>query len=259
MPNRIIRESALTSATLYRLSGDAERLFWRMTLIADDYGRFEAEPQVLKAKCFPLWPDKKMSALRVATLYRELEEELVKTYIVGGKLFGFFVTWERHQNKRAKNPKYPEPLEDNLVRASASTCLQMQTYVPEKREARSETREARSEDAGNSVPPTGPLAWGSPEALIERYNSHTPDETPAVVTLSPERMKKAREYLVRFPKESFWLETFGQFHKSRFLRGLTPPRNGHKSFKPDFDWLLSKGKEDQVENCVKVHDGRYLD
>jgi uncharacterized phage protein (TIGR02220 family) len=144
MPNRIIRESALTSATLYRLSDGAERLFWRMTLVADDYGRFESDPQVLKARCFPLWPDKRMSAAGVSVLYGELEQaELVKTYVVSGKYYGFFVTWARHQQKRAKHPKYPEPLDENVVTASASTCAQMPAYVPEKREARSEKRDTR--------------------------------------------------------------------------------------------------------------------
>ena len=54
MPNRIIRESCTTSPTLDALSDGAERMFWRLTTIADDYGRFDADPRVLLAKCFPL-------------------------------------------------------------------------------------------------------------------------------------------------------------------------------------------------------------
>jgi hypothetical protein len=54
MSNRMIRESALTSPTLARLSHGAERTFWRLTVVADDFGRFNAEPSVVRARCFPL-------------------------------------------------------------------------------------------------------------------------------------------------------------------------------------------------------------
>lgn len=94
------------------------------------------------------------------------------------------------------------------------------------------------------------------DRLVDLYNELTPKETSAVVTRSPERMRKARQYLSRFPHEQFWRDTFAQFHRSDFLRGLKRPANGHDSFTADFDWLLSKGK-DGTENVVKVHDGRY--
>ena len=96
----------------------------------------------------------------------------------------------------------------------------------------------------------------SPHELIDLFNKLTPDETPAVVTRSPERLRKARQYLTKFPKRVFWEETFGMIHKSLFLRGLSAPRAGHEKFVADFDWLLSKGK-DGTENVVKVHDGKY--
>lgn len=114
MPNRMIRESARTSSTLYRLSDGAERFFWRLTTVADDFGRFEADPRILKAKCFPLWPDSRMSPQKVRTLYRELEHELVKTYVVEGKTFGFFVTWDRYQTRRASRSKFPSPTDANI-------------------------------------------------------------------------------------------------------------------------------------------------
>jgi hypothetical protein len=96
----------------------------------------------------------------------------------------------------------------------------------------------------------------TPTQLIDLFNKLTPTQTPAVLTRSPERLRKARASLQRFPSEEFWRETFAMFHRSEFLRGLTKPTNGHTSFVADFDWLLSRGK-DGTENVVKVHDGRY--
>ena len=70
MPSRIIRESALISRSLDQLSHGAERLFWRLTIVADDYGRFDASHQVIKARCFPL----KVDLLKTKEISEWLEE-----------------------------------------------------------------------------------------------------------------------------------------------------------------------------------------
>lgn len=91
------------------------------------------------------------------------------------------------------------------------------------------------------------------------YNAHSPDECPTVDTLSPQRRRKAREALRAFPDETWWREVCAHLHRSKFLRGLVPPREGRtRPFVADLDWLLSRGK-DGTENAVKVAEGRYVD
>lgn len=46
MPNRIIRDKCRTSISLDKLSFGAECMFWRLTTVADDYGRFEADARI---------------------------------------------------------------------------------------------------------------------------------------------------------------------------------------------------------------------
>lgn len=109
MPSRIIRESALTSRTLNQLSDAAERMFWRLTLVADDHGRFDADPSVLLAKCFPL----KVAAIRPVRI-EKLRAELVAAgaidlYEVDGRLLGHFPKWFDHQRSRPSKSKFPEP------------------------------------------------------------------------------------------------------------------------------------------------------
>lgn len=109
MPNRMIRESARTSPTLAKLSHGAERLFWRLTTLADDYGRFNAEPSVVRALCFPTMLERAhqrhvegwLTELRAATL--------IRCYRVGDKHVAAFVTWDQHQRIRAKESKFPDP------------------------------------------------------------------------------------------------------------------------------------------------------
>lgn len=102
-----------------------------------------------------------------------------------------------------------------------------------------------------------PKTWGTPEALVALYNAMAPDECPAVEKLSPARREKARKYLAMFPDQDFWEQAFREIGRSQFLRGLVK-REGHTKFVADFDWLLTRGK-DQTENVVKVWEGKYRD
>jgi hypothetical protein len=120
-----------------------------------------------------------------------------------------------------------------------------------------ESKEKESKSSPREIPKEG-VPWSSRFCLIQKYNRESPDNVPTVTSISKTRLLREQAFLRQFPDEAWWTQTFLQYHRSRFLSGKSPPGNGHGSFKPDFDWLLSKGK-DGVENCVKVHDGRYRD
>ena len=116
MPSRIIRESCRTSPNLDQLSDGAERMFWRLTTVCDDYGRFDADPRVLLALCFPLrsgsWKVEKITIWR-----KELvTHNLICLYEIGERTYGYFVTWRKWQRARQTKPKFPSPPE------SAATC-----------------------------------------------------------------------------------------------------------------------------------------
>jgi hypothetical protein len=146
--------------------------------------------------------------------------------------------------KRDRRPTVALPVNENASTEQSST----------EQSSTEQSRHLLDPDRSPTVADNG---WGRPEHLIELYNAASPSEAPAVKTLSPERLTKAKTYLAKFPERPWWEATFAQLHKSRFLRGLVK-RPGHESFVADFDWLLTKGK-DGTENCVKVHDGRYRD
>lgn len=120
MPDRLIRESALTSESLGQLSDFAERLFWRLTTAADDYGRFIANPAVVSGRCVPLVSGANLRRIKDALI--ELETaDTIRLYEADGKQFGYFPAWSKYQQTRAKKSKYPDPP------ASANKCLQVPT------------------------------------------------------------------------------------------------------------------------------------
>jgi len=120
MPDRFIRESALTSESLSRLSDFAERLFWRLTTIADDFGRFNANPAVVAGRTMPLVAA--ATSKKVEAALCELHaNKSIQLYEIDGAKFAFFPSWSKHQLTRAQKSKFPDPPE------SADICLQTKT------------------------------------------------------------------------------------------------------------------------------------
>lgn len=126
MPNRIIKESAFTSDKVAQLTDFEFRLWVGMITQADDAGRGDARPAILKGRIF---------ALRERTAVKDIESALlalaaagcVSLYKVSGKPYFQFPNWSAHQRIRDCKPKYPgieerddETICDNLPQSAAS-------------------------------------------------------------------------------------------------------------------------------------------
>jgi hypothetical protein len=122
MPNRVIKDRWLSSPTLDLVSADGERLFARLMLVADDFGRFEARPQQVLARCFP----NRVGSMLASDVDRWLHELVtavtpgeahgpIRLYRVGGRVYGCFLNWDSYQKRRAKHSKYPAPPGDGWV------------------------------------------------------------------------------------------------------------------------------------------------
>lgn len=108
MPNRIIKESICTSDTIDQLSWFEEVLFYRLIVNCDDYGRFDGRIPIIKNRLFPL--KEKVTAKSVADAINKLSTVgLVMPYECDGKPILQLVTWDKHQQIRAKKSKYPAP------------------------------------------------------------------------------------------------------------------------------------------------------
>ena len=118
MPNRYIRESAIESEAINSLSWEAEVFLRRLFNRVDDFGRYSASTQLLRAALFPLQLDR-VSEKKTETILSELEAVgLLATYQVDGKKYLQLAKWEQG---RAKTSKHPSP--------SSEVCKRLQTYV----------------------------------------------------------------------------------------------------------------------------------
>lgn len=114
MPNRILKESICSSEEIDSLSWFEEVLFYRLIVKCDDYGRYDGRLKFVKNSCFPLKDITEKDVEKA--LYKLSAVGLVRAYESQGRPYLQLVTWEQHQNIRAKKSKYP---------AFDETCIQM--------------------------------------------------------------------------------------------------------------------------------------
>lgn len=113
MPNRIIREAILSSEKMALLGWPEEVFYRRLMSIVDDFGRTEANPLLVRARCYPLQTD----AVRVTDISRWMAAcqtaGLILCYAVQGKQYLEVNNFGQQQRSVSK---YPAPT------SSDSTC-----------------------------------------------------------------------------------------------------------------------------------------
>ena len=121
MPNRIIKESLCDSEKIAALSDFEFRLWVGLITQADDAGRGDARPAIIKGRVFPF--RERLSIKDIDAALQVLAAKgCVSLYTVDGKPYFLFPGWVKHQRVRDCKPKYPEPLENYIPPQSAASC-----------------------------------------------------------------------------------------------------------------------------------------
>ena len=110
MPNRFIHEKLCVSQTIASLSAEEERFFYRLLVKCDDFGRFYAQPTLLRAACFPLLLESVSDADVEEWRDRLADVGLIEVYEAGGLSYLVVTTWDAYQRRRASVSKFPAPL-----------------------------------------------------------------------------------------------------------------------------------------------------
>lgn len=260
---RTLKPEALQHRKVGRLSDRAFRLWIACLTQADDHGRLLIDVEQLRVLTWGYHPGVRLPAVRGA-LAEIAGAGLIRLWDgPDGQRYACFPSWGDHQRVQHPSPSTlpePPPLPDQtLMNVHEHSGAFMNVTGGSDRIGRiGSDLTLHPPRAEESAADWSTAPWGTPEALAHLYNTATTDNVPAVETLSPKRRAKARQALRQQPDAAWWQDTFGEYHRSRFLSGRAQPGNGHATFRADFDWLLGTGK-DGSENAVKVHDGRYRD
>lgn len=124
MPNRILRDWT-DSEAVESLPWQSEVFFTRLIMKVDDFGRFSANPKLLRSLLFPI-----RDGVRDSDISRDLsaceKAGLIAVYESEGKHYLQIVKFGN--TPRAKTSKFPSFA--NNLQASASKCLQMLANAP---------------------------------------------------------------------------------------------------------------------------------
>lgn len=117
MPNRIVREAILSSESVAVLSWAEEVFYRRLMSIVDDYGRFEANLQLVRAKCYPLQIDDVKASDVAAWMESCRLAGILTLYSVNGKNY---LEISKFQQQTRTPSKFPSP---------DSECSQMISFA----------------------------------------------------------------------------------------------------------------------------------
>jgi hypothetical protein len=181
MPNRILREGIIDSKAVNSLSDDGELFYRRLMSIVDDFGRFEADIELLRARLFARaydrWgPSRVSHALAdVSGVLTDDGHHLVTVYCQSSKFYLQINNF--NQRVRAEKSKCPSPDGQMAVIWQADDCPPRASRARPRSESKSES-ESESESL---YPATTSNSKSSP---IRR--ARTPDPRPRETTALPE-------------------------------------------------------------------------
>jgi hypothetical protein len=108
MPNRVLRDGILTSERVNKLDWPAEVFYRRLMSVVDDFGRFFANPSLIRAACYPLQLDKVSDSDIGKWLLVTGKAGLVRVYPASdGKKYLELIDFRQH--RRADKSKFPQP------------------------------------------------------------------------------------------------------------------------------------------------------
>lgn len=201
MPNRIIKESITTSEKLASLSDFEFRLWIGLITQADDAGRGDARPAVIKGRVFPF--RERLTVKDVGSSLRALADKgCVTLYEIGGRPYFYFPNWSKHQRVRDCKPKYPEPT-DNSLRQVAADCgeARQSAAIIQSNPIQSES-ESESEYKGDSA------------RAKHKYGEYKN------VLLTDDELEKLKaeyaDYLDRIERLSSYIASTGKAYKSHY-------------------------------------------
>lgn len=202
MPTRMVREGILTSERVNALSTNAELFYRRLMNVVDDFGRYSANPTLLRASCYPL----KLDSVKEDSISKHLAEcvgaRLIVLYTVEGKSYLELVDFR--QQVRAKESRYPaQPIQllngcvadakQTLSTCEASAHLGGDVDVDEDGGGESGAAPAEPSPPAILIPVTGGKEAPVPQSAVLEFQSLYPGVNVA------DELRKMRGWAVANP------------------------------------------------------------
>lgn len=171
MPNRIVRDAILSSERVASLGWPEEVFYRRLMSIVDDFGRYEANPQLLRSRCYPLQTDN----VRAADISRWMaacqKAGLILGYEVAGKQYLEVLNFGQQQRTASKFPP-PPPVDNKCQQGISNDRLGVSVFgvVSEGVVEGSAEPQSDSPPAVVSVPLVDKTEYGVTQAEVDEWS-----------------------------------------------------------------------------------------
>ncbi len=133
MPQRFLRPGVRSSKRWNRISWFEQTFYIRLITLVDDYGRYEADPELLQNEAFPYGdPDgKQVKAQTIAVALQTFAHKGLVIIYREKKSGKDYIQLERWNEKARSLSKFPDPAnteECDVLQAYNSNCLQLQAF-----------------------------------------------------------------------------------------------------------------------------------
>jgi hypothetical protein len=113
------------SPKIDRLAPEPEVFYYRLLVVADDFGRMDARPAILRARCFPL--KETLSAKKLSEWLEAVwEAVLIGRYEVDGQPYVQVLKWDQRVRSSGK---YPPPIDGQMSVNCQTDDGQMPAHV----------------------------------------------------------------------------------------------------------------------------------
>ena len=190
MPNRVIRDSILTSRQVGQLDWFQQALLVRLILSCDDYGRYFAAPDIIRNRFFCIYPG--VTQDQVTQGMERLEElGFIITYRVEGELYCAFPQWSKYQVCRTRREIYPAPPPE-------APGQELKNFAPEFHEAKRNSIETAPETK------SAPNPIQSESEIESQSEAESESEGPAGRKAAEAAAEKGRGKLVCLDAPAAW-------------------------------------------------------
>lgn len=229
MPNRLLKEGIVDSSAIDALSAEEEVFFYRLLVVADDYGRMDARLAILKSRCFPLKEHPKMLEKIESYLLSFVSQELVECYQVDGKPYLQILKWEQRIRSKEKYPS-PENADKEIIRQTIDS--ELQTNVSVGMGLGLGLGKGKGKGLGNGVLASKPTRFSKDAILEDEWFNFCKKERP---DLDPHKVfEEFKDYWISKAKDNTkldWLATWrGWVRRQNAQKPAQSTQSGNAAF-----------------------------
>lgn len=230
MPQRLLRPGLKDSPKWNAVDWLTQSLYVRLLNVVDDYGRYYANPQILRGHCFAMREDVTAQSI-VSSCQQLLDKKLAIFYDVENERYLQLLKWQERVRSKSK---FPDPPTEGLL-SNVGNCQQMIASPPS--------------------PSSAPSPSPTPSVLTLSGLEVEPSKQPTTETDWLNLLQKSEGYrslnvVEQYSRCGIWCESHGkQLTKRRFIAWLnkadkpmttTVNGNGHS---PNGAQLISWNQE----------------